>query len=106
MSRAQDVVINLLAFADVRINGARPWDIQVHDQRFFGRVLAFGTLGFGESGDLGKFGMGLVTASRCIYRHFIANWTMRITVSFGDLHNDDWEIRVKFFEAENQCLLA
>jgi len=49
MSRAQDVVINLLAFADVRINGARPWDIQVHDRRFFSRVLASGTLGFGES---------------------------------------------------------
>src|SRR5207237_736086 len=49
MSRAQDVVTNLLAFADVRINGARPWDIQVHDQRFFSRVLASGTLGFGES---------------------------------------------------------
>ena len=40
---------NLLAFADIRVNGARPWDIQVHDQRFFGRVLASGTLGFGES---------------------------------------------------------
>ena len=40
---------NLLALADIRINGARPWDIQVHDQRFFGRVLTSGTLGFGES---------------------------------------------------------
>ena len=40
---------NLLAFADIRINGARPWDIQVHDHRFFSRVLASGTLGFGES---------------------------------------------------------
>ena len=40
---------NLLAFADIRINGVRPWDIQVHDRRFFSRVLASGTLGFGES---------------------------------------------------------
>ena len=40
---------NLLACADIRINGARPWDIHVHDQRFFSRVLASGTLGFGES---------------------------------------------------------
>ena len=39
---------NLLAFADIRINGARPWDIQVRDRRFFNRVLASGTLGFGE----------------------------------------------------------
>src|SRR5947199_1066596 len=49
MSRAQDVMTNLLAFADIRVNGARPWDIQVHDQRFFNRVLASGTLSFGES---------------------------------------------------------
>jgi cyclopropane-fatty-acyl-phospholipid synthase len=49
MSRAQDVITNLVAFADIRINGDRPWDIQVHDRRFFSRVLASGTLGFGES---------------------------------------------------------
>jgi cyclopropane-fatty-acyl-phospholipid synthase len=40
---------DLLAVADIQIGGARPWDIQVHNQRFFGRVLASGTLGFGES---------------------------------------------------------
>jgi cyclopropane-fatty-acyl-phospholipid synthase len=49
MFRAQNVMTNLLAFADIRINGTRPWDIQVHDRRFFSRVLASGTLGFGES---------------------------------------------------------
>src|SRR6266513_90803 len=49
MSRAQNVMTDLLALADIRINGARPWDIQVHHRRFFGRVLASGTLGFGES---------------------------------------------------------
>jgi cyclopropane-fatty-acyl-phospholipid synthase len=49
MSRAQDVMTNLLALADIRVNGARPWDIHVHDRRFFSRVLASGTLGFGES---------------------------------------------------------
>lgn len=40
---------SLLATADVRIDGSRPWDIRVHDERFFRRVLAFGDLGFGES---------------------------------------------------------
>ena len=49
MSRSQELITNLLAFADIHINGSRPWDIQVHDQRFFSRVLASGTLGFGES---------------------------------------------------------
>jgi cyclopropane-fatty-acyl-phospholipid synthase len=43
------MMTNLLASADIRINGTRRWDIQVHDRRFFSRVLASGTLGFGES---------------------------------------------------------
>jgi cyclopropane-fatty-acyl-phospholipid synthase len=49
MSTAQNVLTNLLAVADIQIDGPRPSDIQVHDARFFGRVLASGTLGFGES---------------------------------------------------------
>jgi cyclopropane-fatty-acyl-phospholipid synthase len=40
---------NLLALAGIRIDGAHPWDIQVHDRHFFSRVLASGTLRFGES---------------------------------------------------------
>lgn len=49
MSRTQNVLTSLLATADIQVDGIRPWDITVHDARFFGRVLAFGTLGFGES---------------------------------------------------------
>jgi cyclopropane-fatty-acyl-phospholipid synthase len=49
MPSAENVLTNLLASADIRINGARRWDIQVHDPHFFNRVLASGTLGFGES---------------------------------------------------------
>ena len=43
------MLTNLLAAADIRVGGTRPWDIQVHNARFFGRVLVSGTLGFGES---------------------------------------------------------
>ncbi|MGH8093008.1 MAG: cyclopropane fatty acyl phospholipid synthase [Chthoniobacterales bacterium] len=49
MAAARQAVDNLLRAADIRINGPRGWDIQVHDERFFPRVLAGGTLGFGES---------------------------------------------------------
>jgi len=42
-------VNELLAGADVKINGSRAWDIQVHDERFFQRALSQGTLGAGES---------------------------------------------------------
>ena len=39
----------LLAPAGVRIDGDRDFDLQVHDDRFFARVLAQGSLGLGES---------------------------------------------------------
>ena len=39
----------LLGQADIQLNGDRPWDIQVHNEALFGRVLAHGTLGLGES---------------------------------------------------------
>ncbi|MGJ3243495.1 MAG: cyclopropane fatty acyl phospholipid synthase [Opitutales bacterium] len=39
----------ILEGADIRLNGDRPWDIQVHDERFAARILALGSLGLGES---------------------------------------------------------
>lgn len=39
----------LFAEADVALNGRRPWDIQVRDDRFFPAVLHGGVLAFGES---------------------------------------------------------
>ena len=39
----------LLAEADVRIDGDRPWDFRVHDSRVHARVLGQGSLGLGES---------------------------------------------------------
>ena len=45
----QSAVEGILLRADVRIDGRRPWDIRVRDERFFARVLADADLGFGES---------------------------------------------------------
>src|SRR5215510_4079645 len=47
--RQRSIVEALLARADVRVGGQRPWDIRVHHDRFFRRVLANGDLGLGES---------------------------------------------------------
>jgi cyclopropane-fatty-acyl-phospholipid synthase len=49
MSRARLVVEKLLAKADVRVNGSRPWDIHIHDEGFYPAVLHGGMLAFGES---------------------------------------------------------
>ena len=42
-------VERLLARADIRIGGARPWDIRVRDERFYSNVLLRGSLGLGET---------------------------------------------------------
>ena len=43
------ILSELLAKAEISINGKMPWDIQVHDSRFYRRVLTEPDLGFGES---------------------------------------------------------
>src|SRR5690625_6475860 len=48
-SAAQRFVVKLLEQADIRINGDRPWDIQVHNEAVFSRILSSGThLAFAE----------------------------------------------------------
>lgn len=42
-------VERVLATADITIDGDRPWDPQVHDERVFARAAALGTLGLGEA---------------------------------------------------------
>ena len=52
LSRAfstRQTVAQLFALAGVSIDGPNSWDIQVHNDRFFARVLAGGSLGLGES---------------------------------------------------------
>jgi cyclopropane-fatty-acyl-phospholipid synthase len=48
-AKSKTVIVDLLHHADVEINGSRPWDIQVHDERLYDRIMSFGTLGFGEA---------------------------------------------------------
>ena len=45
----QKKVQHLLELADVRINGSRSFDIQVHNETLFQRLFAEGSLGLGES---------------------------------------------------------
>ena len=49
MSKPKERIAGLLAYADVKINGDRPWDLQVNDERFYNRVLSEGALGLGET---------------------------------------------------------
>ena len=46
---AKDKIRELLALANITLNGPDPWDIQVHDERFYQRALGHGSVGVGES---------------------------------------------------------
>jgi cyclopropane-fatty-acyl-phospholipid synthase len=48
-NKAKSMIQNLLAKGGIQINGANPWDIQVHNEKLFSRMLAEGSLGFGEA---------------------------------------------------------
>ena len=39
----------ILSLAGIKINGNNPWDIKVHNEKFYQRVLTQGSLGLGES---------------------------------------------------------
>ncbi|MEK7108231.1 MAG: cyclopropane fatty acyl phospholipid synthase [Patescibacteria group bacterium] len=45
----QDRVQELLDLTGVKLNGPNPWDIQVHNDRLYRRVLTQGSLGLGEA---------------------------------------------------------
>lgn len=49
MVRGKQLVQDLLKEADIEINGSRPWDLQVHNEQLYQRVLTKGSLGFGEA---------------------------------------------------------
>jgi len=53
MNKYQKITEEILGFADVKINGNNPWDIQVHNDDFYKRVITDGSLGLGESYMLG-----------------------------------------------------
>lgn len=46
---AKCLFTGLLEQAGIEVGGSRPWDVTVHDERLWGRLLAYGTLGLGES---------------------------------------------------------
>jgi len=69
MNRAKTAIEKLLAEADIRINGNRPWDVNVHDERFYRAVLRGGSLAFGESYMAGWWDSEAV--DELIYRIFV-----------------------------------
>lgn len=47
--RYRTALVDLLSTADITIDGGRPWDVRIHDDRVYRRILAQGSVGVGES---------------------------------------------------------
>lgn len=47
--RAKQVIENLLLPIGVQLNGPNPWDMQVHNERLYARILSQSSLGLGEA---------------------------------------------------------
>src|SRR5215212_11222696 len=47
-SSSRERLAELLAVADIRLDGARPWDVRVNDERFYGMAFG-GSLAVGEA---------------------------------------------------------
>jgi cyclopropane-fatty-acyl-phospholipid synthase len=46
---AKHFITDLFAAADIRTDGSRPWDIVVHDEHLYNRLVSQGSIGLGES---------------------------------------------------------
>ena len=69
-------VVELLKIAGITLNGSHPFDIQVHNEKFYSRVLAEGFLGLGESYMDGWWDCDRI--DEFIYRLFDANLRTRL----------------------------
>ncbi len=49
MAKSETTIRELLDLAEIEINGSQPWDIQVHDDRLYDRILRDSSLGLGEA---------------------------------------------------------
>ena len=93
MSKLKKTADELLALADVEINGKHPWDMQVHNEDFYRRVLSQGSLGLGESymdgwwdcEELDKFFYRIVCAD--LESKVRGNWKLLLKALWARIYN-------------------
>jgi cyclopropane-fatty-acyl-phospholipid synthase len=49
MASSKQIITNMFAAGGITLNGDNPWDMQVHNEKLYDRVLSSGSIGFGES---------------------------------------------------------
>lgn len=96
-SDPKEVVTEILALADVQINGARPWDIIVREEAFYNRVLKDQSLGFGESYMLGWWDCKAL--DECIFHIMRADLKKNLKPTWAMI----WAgIKAKLFNLQNK----
>lgn len=65
MNNARNKCVELLALADIQVDGDRPWDIQVNNDDLYMRLLAEGSLALGEGYTDGWWDAGSVDQVIC-----------------------------------------
>jgi cyclopropane-fatty-acyl-phospholipid synthase len=49
MGSSKQIITNMFAAGGITINGDNPWDMQVHNEKLYDRILSGGSIGFGEA---------------------------------------------------------
>src|SRR5699024_5741024 len=102
MDIVKQKIEQLLAKADIRINGDRPWDITIHDEQLYWRVLKEGSIGAGEAymdgwWDVPALDQFFTCFLRAKLNHsVIINWSMAGLILKSLLRNN--QARNKAFE--------
>lgn len=90
----------LLSLADIKVGGRRPWDILVHNDNFYPRVLGSGSLGLGESYMDGWW--DCPELDEFIFRIFRFDLENRVT-SFQDYYD---VVRARLFNLQKPSLAS
>ncbi len=78
----------ILKAAEIEINGPNPWDIQVHDEHFYSRVLLHGSMGFAESYVDGQWDAERLDEVICKVLKARLNYTLRPwAIKLREVHN-------------------
>lgn len=79
--RFKTFIIDLLAQCDIEVNGSRPWDLQVHDERLYRRIVTSGSLGLGEAYIDGWWDAGAV--DQFLYKVLVNDLQSKIRVDLA-----------------------
>jgi len=93
MKKDKEIVMSLFAVAGITINGDSLFDIQIHNENFYSRVLRYGTIGLGEAymdgwwdcKALDQFFYKIISAEldKCVK----TNWKMALKLGWSYLLN-------------------